>query len=166
MELYSTIIGKGQPLLQKFTVHSLDLRNHGRSPHSSEHNYEAMAEDIKEYVTKHKLSEIYLLGHSMGGKVAMLFTLNYPELVKKLLVADIAPKNYQKSYAGHIKILEVINTIDLENLKTRKEIKDKVDKILQNKKVTLLIMKNLYRTRQERVVKSLQSSLKEKTLTT
>ncbi len=167
MELYSTIRGKGQPLLilhglfgssdnwltiakalsQKFTVHSLDLRNHGRSPHSEEHNYAAMAEDVREYVAKHKLSEIYLLGHSMGGKVAMLFTLNYPKLVKKLLIADIAPKNYQKSYAGHIKILEVINTIDLENLKTRKEIENKVDTILQNKKVTLLVMKNLYRTK-------------------
>ncbi len=167
MELYSTILGKGQPLLilhglfgssdnwltiakslaENFTVHSLDLRNHGHSPHNEEHNYTAMAEDIREYIAKHKLSQIYLLGHSMGGKVAMLFTLTYPELVKKLLVADIAPKNYRKSYAGHIKILETINSINLEKLRTRKEIEDKIDKILQNKKVTLLIMKNLYRTK-------------------
>lgn len=164
MKLYGTLLGKGSPVLilhglygssdnwltiakelsKDFCVHSLDLRNHGRSPHSEEHNYPVMVEDIKEYLDKHALKKTLLLGHSMGGKVAMLFTLSYPERVDKLIVADIAPKNYKNNYDGHIRILETMRSIDLKNLTTRKEIEKKLATSL-SKKITQLILKNLYR---------------------
>lgn len=164
MKLYGTLLGKGSPVLilhglygssdnwlsiakelsKDFCVHSLDLRNHGRSPHSKEHNYPVMVEDIKEYLATNSIKKTVLLGHSMGGKVAMLFTLSYPEYVSKLIVADIAPKNYKDNYDGHVRILETMRTMDLKNLATRKEIEKKLAATL-SPKVTQLILKNLYR---------------------
>ncbi len=165
MELYSTILGKGTPILilhglygssdnwltiakalaTDFSVHSLDLRNHGRSPHSKVHNYTEMIEDIRAYLDKHQIQKTLLLGHSMGGKVAMLFTLTYPERVQKLIVADIAPKKYPNNYDGHVQILEVMKNIDLNTMKTRKQVEKALDAILKERKVTQLILKNLYR---------------------
>ncbi len=168
MELFSTIIGKGEPLLilhglygssdnwltiakelsNDFCVHSIDLRNHGRSPHSPTHNYTVMAEDIKEYLDMHDIDKTFLLGHSMGGKVAMLFTLNYPERVKKLIVADIAPKNYPQNYDGHIQILGVMNGVDLSQMQTRKEVENALNEKLRDNRVTQLVLKNLYRKKE------------------
>lgn len=165
MELYSSIIGEGSPVLilhglygssdnwitiakelsQYFCVHSIDLRNHGKSPHSNEHNYTAMAEDIKEYLDSHQLKKADIIGHSMGGKTAMLFALTYPERVNKLIVADIAPKKYKKNYDGHIQILEVMRKLDLDNLNTRKDIEIQLRELLKSRKVVQLIMKNLHR---------------------
>ncbi len=75
-----------------YEVHLLDQRNHGRSFHSDEFSYEVMAEDLKKYCEEHNLENIILLGHSMGGKVAMQFAVTYPEKVSKLIVADIGQK--------------------------------------------------------------------------
>lgn len=165
MELHSTILGEGSPLLilhglygssdnwltiakelsSDFCVHCIDLRNHGRSPHSEIHNYPAMVEDIYEYIENNKLEKTILLGHSMGGKVAMLLTLTYPKLIKKLIVADIAPKNYKDNYDGHVEILEVMQAVNFSQLHTRKEIEKELDKTIESKKVIQLIMKNLHR---------------------
>lgn len=167
MKLYSNSIGKGQPLIiahglygssdnwlsiarelqDDFEIHMLDMRNHGRSPHSNTHDYASMAQDIMEYVENYKLNNIVLLGHSMGGKASMLFTLQNPELVDYLLVADIAPKNYQDHTLGHKKILETLQTIDLKKVKTRTEVANILDPIFQNKRITQFVLKNL--TRQE-----------------
>src|SRR5438045_2017939 len=69
-------------------VFALDLRNHGRSPHSDDLNYEVMAADIAEFMQTHALPRAHLLGHSLGGKVAMTFALRHPDRVEKLIVAD------------------------------------------------------------------------------
>ncbi len=168
MKLSSTIIGEGKPLLilhglygssdnwvsiakvlaKDFCIHAIDLRNHGRSPHSPIHNYEVMAEDIKEYLDTHNIDKAFLLGHSMGGKVAMLFTLNYPERVKKLIVADIAPKNYPRNYDGHIQILGVMKSVDLSQMQTRKEVENALNAKLRDNRVTQLVLKNLYRKKE------------------
>ncbi|PVX52346.1 pimeloyl-ACP methyl ester carboxylesterase [Balneicella halophila] len=165
MKLHSTISGEGAPLLilhglygcsdnwltiakelsEDFCIHRLDLRNHGRSPHSDEHNYTVMAEDIKEYMNDHELKKAIILGHSMGGKVAMLFTLTYPDRVDKLIVADIAPKNYTINYDGHIKILDVMRSLDLDEVDRRKEIEEQLTSLLKSEKVVKLVMKNLHR---------------------
>src|SRR5690348_847822 len=71
---------------QTFQVCALDQRNHGLSPHSDIFNYQVMAEDLKEFINQQNFQCINLLGHSMGGKTAMQFAINYPELVKKLIV--------------------------------------------------------------------------------
>lgn len=165
MKLYANSVGKGQPLIiahglygssdnwlsiarelqDEFEVHMLDMRNHGRSPHSNIHNYDAMAQDIKEYVENHKLKDIVLLGHSMGGKASMLFTLQNPELVAYLLVADIAPKDYKDHTKGHRKILETLQTVNLKEVKTRTEVANRLEPIFQNKRIVQFVLKNLSR---------------------
>ena len=102
--LYSKIEGSGKPLLilhgflgmsdnwktmgvqfasEGFEVHILDLRNHGRSFQSEEFSYELMVQDIVQYCAAHHLEKINVIGHSMGGKTAMLLAARYPDLVEK-----------------------------------------------------------------------------------
>ncbi|MBL4790511.1 MAG: alpha/beta fold hydrolase [Kordiimonadaceae bacterium] len=77
-----------------FQTITIDQRNHGRSPHSDEMNYTVMAADIDAFMEQKGIAQALLFGHSMGGKVAMQLSLDYPERVKKLIVADIAPVTY------------------------------------------------------------------------
>ena len=127
--LYSKIEGSGQPLIilhgflgmsdnwktlatqfaTQYEVHTLDLRNHGRSLQSEEFNYEIMAQDVLDYCQVHNLTKINIIGHSMGGKVAMLLAARQPELVSKLIVADIGPKFYPQH---HQDILAGLNAVD------------------------------------------------------
>ena len=115
MILHSQIIGTGKPFVilhgflgmgdnwktlanqfaeDGYEVHLVDQRNHGRSFHDEAFSYELMAQDLLEYANHHELRDFILLGHSMGGKTAMEFSVAYPERVLKLLVADISPKPY------------------------------------------------------------------------
>src|SRR5581483_1324293 len=109
MELHFERYGQGHPLIilhglfgssenwrtlskafaQSFTVFALDQRNHGRSPHSEVFTYQAMTDDVREFMIQQGLTSAYVLGHSMGGKVAMQFALTYPDLIDKLIVVDI-----------------------------------------------------------------------------
>jgi len=84
----------GQALAETYRVHLLDMRNHGMSPHSDEFSYALMADDVLAYISKHRISQPTIVGHSMGGKVAMQVALNAPNKVKAIVVADIAPVNY------------------------------------------------------------------------
>jgi esterase len=112
LELNAREYGEGKPLVilhglfgssdnwqsfaQRFAafyrVFCVDLRNHGRSPWSEEHRYEDMMDDVYAFVEAQQLTDIILLGHSMGGKVAMHFAQNYPHLLNKLVVADMGVK--------------------------------------------------------------------------
>src|SRR5210317_567929 len=83
---------------EHFQVFSVDLRNHGESFHANEMNYSAMAEDVAHLLHRLELSDCYMLGHSMGGKVAMMLALQNPALVKRMIVADIAPVDYFHHY--------------------------------------------------------------------
>src|SRR5580658_6214055 len=75
-------------------VFALDLRNHGLSPHSEEMSFPIMAGDVAEFLDAHRLDRVHLLGHSLGGKVAMQFALTHPNQVGKLVITDIAPRAY------------------------------------------------------------------------
>jgi pimeloyl-ACP methyl ester carboxylesterase len=108
-----------------FEVHMLDLRNHGKSFHSNEFSYEVMVEDVLAYCMAHNLRNIDIIGHSMGGKVAMLFATTYPEKVNKLIVADIGPKYYKPH---HQDILAGLNAVDF----SLKPDRTTVDEILIN----------------------------------
>lgn len=126
---------------QGFQVHALDLRNHGKSFHSSDFSYEIMAEDIKQYCDFHNLKDVILLGHSMGGKVAMLFASTYPDLVSKLIVADIGPKYYPPH---HQTILEGLNAIDFSEKPSRSDAEEILSTYIKDFGTRQFLLKNLY----------------------
>ena len=78
-----------------FKVHLIDQRNHGKSFHSNEFNYKILAQDLKFYIDFHKIKSFSLIGHSMGGKTAMMFSNIYPQMLKKLIIVDILPIFYK-----------------------------------------------------------------------
>ncbi|TVZ58615.1 pimeloyl-ACP methyl ester carboxylesterase [Flavobacteriaceae bacterium MAR_2010_105] len=162
MQLYSNILGEGQPFVilhgflgmsdnwktlgtkfseHGFEVHLVDQRNHGRSFWDETFNYEVLVEDLKAYCDEHGLSNIILLGHSMGGKTAMLFAAKYPEFVSKLLVADIAPRFYP---IHHDAILNGLSALDFSKIESRGEADDILGRYVSDFGTRQFLLKNLY----------------------
>jgi pimeloyl-ACP methyl ester carboxylesterase len=160
--LYSKIEGEGNPFLilhgflgmsdnwktlglefskLGYQVHMLDLRNHGRSFQSSEFNYELMAQDVKDYCDKNSLRNIILLGHSMGGKVAMDVACEWSNLVDKLIVADIGVKHYPPH---HQTIIEGLLSIDFSLKPSRSEIDEKLSIYINDYGTRQFLLKSLY----------------------
>ena len=131
----------GKKFSEKFRVHLIDQRNHGKSPHYDEFNYSVMRDDLLEYVEYHKLKDVYIIGHSMGGKTAMFFACKYPEFVKKMIVADIGPQEYEPH---HIAILETLEKIDFSILNTRKLVEAELEKNIKDFGTRQFLLKNLY----------------------
>ena len=104
-----------QKLAKHYWVHTPDLRNHGKSAHVDSMTYEEMALDIAEYMDEHKLETANILGHSMGGKVAMQFALNWPERVIKLIIEDIAPMYYKPRHEAVIEGIKLLNSVELDS---------------------------------------------------
>lgn len=130
----------GKKWAEDYTVHLLDMRNHGRSPHSEEFSYELMADDVLEYLDQHSIEEAHLLGHSMGGKVAMLFSVLNPERCKSLIVADIGPKAYPPH---HMDVIEALEALPVNELKSRSEANAQFGPKL-DLGVRQFLLKNLY----------------------
>lgn len=162
MKLHSQIIGQGTPFIilhgflgmsdnwktlgnkfaaAGFEVHLLDQRNHGRSFHDDDFSYEVLAEDLNTYCCDHDLKEIILLGHSMGGKTAMLFATEYPKLVSQLLVADISPRFYP---IHHDAILEGLSALDFSQLSSRGAADKQLATYIQDAGTRMFLLKNLY----------------------
>ncbi|MDH3537807.1 MAG: alpha/beta fold hydrolase, partial [Gammaproteobacteria bacterium] len=97
-------------------VINVDLRNHGQSFHADEMNYPIMADDVAQLLQRLELADCNLLGHSMGGKVAMTLAVNYPALVSRLIVADIAPVSYFHHYDD---LIEPILALPLDAIESR-----------------------------------------------
>ena len=129
-------------LAEHFQVFLLDLRNHGQSPHSDIFTYDAMAEDLYEFLIEHQLTNPIIIGHSMGGKVAMTYAANY-ENIGKLIVVDIAPRFYPRH---HDQILEGLNAIPLAELKSRAHADEILASYISELGVRQFLLKNLYRT--------------------
>ena len=131
-------------LSENFTVFILDLRNHGRSPETDdEFDYQLLADDLAEFMQDHWIYEARIVGHSMGGKVAMQFALNHPDSVKKLVVIDIAPKLYP---SGHEEIFDALLSLDLNALEDRKDAEKYLMEKLDNDFGTVqFLLKNLSR---------------------
>ena len=133
MKLHYKILGEGEPIIiihglfgmldnwqtlakkwaEDYQVILVDLRNHGHSPWDDEHTYELMMEDLEELTDDLFLDEVNIIGHSMGGKLAMKFAQTYPELIHKLIVADIGPKKYP---VHHQKILTGLKSVPLNQM--------------------------------------------------
>jgi len=125
-----------------FMVFTLDLRNHGRSPHSEEFDYTLMAEDLKEFIDLRSAGGVNLIGHSMGGKTAMQFALTYPESLERLIVVDIAPKAYPPH---HNQIIDALYSLDLKSLHSRGEVDAALAEKIPDSAVRQFLMKNLKR---------------------
>jgi pimeloyl-ACP methyl ester carboxylesterase len=124
-----------------FEVHLVDQRNHGHSFHHHDFNYEVLVEDLKHYCDAHRLKNIILLGHSMGGKTAMFFAAKYPKWVEKLLVADIAPRFYP---VHHDAILEGLSSLDFSVIKSRGEADQQLSRFVSDFGTRQFLLKNLY----------------------
>lgn len=122
-------------------VYTADQRNHGQSPHSDIMNYSVMADDIWELMNHENLTEAILIGHSMGGKTAMMFANIYPEKTAKLIVVDIAPKAYKPGHQVYFDAMKQINF----KASGRKEIEEQLAQKITDKGEMLFLLKNLYR---------------------
>ena len=129
-------------LAENHTVFTVDLRNHGRSPHNEQHDYASISQDLKAFLEKNWLFRAALIGHSMGGKSVMQFAFDFPEMVEKLVVIDIAPRAY---VGGHDDIFEALFSIDLATLSSRSEAEAILSVQIQELGVRQFLMKNLTR---------------------
>ncbi|MBD0824569.1 alpha/beta fold hydrolase [Aestuariibaculum marinum] len=162
MVLHSNIVGEGNPFVilhgflgmgdnwktlgmqfseQGFQVHMVDQRNHGHSFHHDDFSYEVLVEDLKRYCDVHNLKQIVLLGHSMGGKTAMLFATKYPEMVSKLIVADISPRFYP---VHHDTILNGLSALNFDEIKSRGQADKVLAEYVSDLGTRQFLLKNLY----------------------
>lgn len=160
--LHSNILGTGRPLLvlhgflgmsdnwktlggqyaeNGLQVHLIDQRNHGKSFHSNEFDYEILALDLKNYMDFHQLKAAIIMGHSMGGKTAMQFASTYPEKVDMALIADIAPKYYPPH---HQDIINALMTLDFSEINSRNKADLQLSKHLSEVGIRQFLLKNLY----------------------
>lgn len=132
-------------LADNFTVYSVDLRNHGKSPHAEHMDYPTMADDVLHLMDDQSLSSTHLLGHSMGGKTAMQVALNHPQRVGKLIVADIAPVTYQHA---HTFVLRGLTAVAEASVHSREQADDILAQHVADAGVRGFLLKSLTRTPQ------------------
>lgn len=162
MELNHKIFGEGEPIVilhglfgmldnwksiattlsKEFMVILIDLPNHGKSPAMTPHDYPTMAEAVADFLNDHWIYNSYMIGHSMGGKVAMQLALDHPQLIKKLVVVDIAPRNYK---GGHEEIISAISELDIASFNNRKEAETELLKRITDLSIVQFLLKNLTR---------------------
>lgn len=132
-------------LADNHTVFIIDQRNHGRSPHDDTFDYPTMAADLKEFMEQNWIYKAHLIGHSMGGKTVMQFALDYPDMVNKLVVVDIAPVDYPER---HNHIFDALLNLHPEKIDNRKEIDAILEKQIPEYGERQFLMKNLTRNQE------------------
>lgn len=120
-----------------------DQRNHGHSPHHPVFNYYALVDDLGEFLEQHHIKDPVLLGHSMGGKVAMKFTLENPGMVNKIIVVDTSLRTYVR-FNYHLRLIDAMTSIDFEKVKTRQEVEMLLRQKISEPRIILFLMKNLF----------------------
>ena len=130
--------------MEGFEVFVLDQRNHGQSPHSDNFNYLALTDDLFDFIDEHEIEDPIIIGHSMGGKVAMRFALENPHLVKKLVVVDITLKAYGPR-DNHKSILRAMKSVKLDHITNRKEVEQVLSEYIPETRIRQFILKNLHR---------------------
>ncbi len=126
----------------EFSVYMIDLRNHGRSPHSEEFTVKAMMDDLLEFIKTQQLDSAVILGHSLGGWIAMNFAIHHPEKVNKLIVEDFAPKEYHNDLIG---FLEWLLNWDISNINSFREADQQLAEIFEDPEIRGFLLKNLRR---------------------
>jgi len=143
----------GKKLASEYKVFMIDQRNHGRSPNSSEHTYELMKNDLADFFDQQGIEKAILMGHSMGGKTAMCFAADYPECIEKLIVVDIAPKDYfllndESQYYLHNNILRAMLEIDFTRMESRKQVENFLNERIDSHSVVQFLLKSVSRNKE------------------
>lgn len=162
MKLFFEKNGKGKPLLvlhgvlgssqnwrsvlvdfeKNFEIYRIDLRNHGQSPHDDGMNYELMSEDIIKLIKSENLEKVILLGHSLGGKLAMHLANFHPELIEKMIIVDISPFESDSEFRQHVD--HMIN-LDLSLYESRREVDQALEHDVPLKEIRQFLLTNLMR---------------------
>jgi pimeloyl-ACP methyl ester carboxylesterase len=132
----------GKQLANYFNVFALDLRNHGNSPHCESMSYGEMSSDLYEFMQDHGIQNATVLGHSMGGKVAMRFAMENTGWIDSLIVLDIAPKKYEHHY---YELLQEMQHIHLDSFTDRKSLESTFEKIVPDWAFRQFLMTNIKR---------------------
>jgi len=164
MELFFRHYGKGKPLIilhgvfgvsdnwvtfarkmaDRYEVYIPDQRNHGQSPHDSSFNYFALCADLYDFIEEHEIEDPIILGHSMGGKVAMHFALENPGMLKALVVADISMRTYNRRYR-HLDMIDAMMNVNFNNAESREDVEIQLKLQIPDERTRLFALKNLYR---------------------
>jgi esterase len=170
MELFRHTLGEGEPLV---ILHGLlgisdnwvtvgrslahhhrviipDLRNHGRSPHAATFNYAVMACDLEELFDSEGITSAVVLGHSMGGRLAMHLATLAPEKVERLIVADIAPGTTPVRQ-HHLHLLRAMKSVNFDTVKSRQEVEELLAPLIPSAPLRQFVMKNLVRVGEARL---------------
>ncbi len=130
--------------MEGFEVFVVDQRNHGQSPQSDNFNYLALTDDLFDFIDDNEIEEPIIIGHSMGGKVAMRFALENPHLVGKLVVVDITLKAYGPR-DNHRQIIEAMKSVDFSSITSRADVEQQLSRLIPDIRIRQFIMKNLHR---------------------
>jgi len=138
-------------LADRFEVFVVDQRNHGQSPHSPQHDYPSMREDLRELMDDQGIKKAVLIGHSMGGKTVMSFAEAWPERVQALVSVDIAPKSYRnlalasRTAANHSNMIEAMMEVDLSKIESREDADLALAASIGSERIRGFLLKNLRR---------------------
>jgi esterase len=135
-------------LAQQYAVYGVDLRNHGDSPHSDQLDYQVMATDVRELIVRLELKSCCIVGHSMGGKVAMQLALGFPDLVEKLVIVDIAPVSYPENADRHRSVLVGMDAVKLNEIKSRAEAEVTLRDYIPQEATRKFLLTNLVRNKE------------------
>ena len=148
----------GKRLAEKHTVYMVDQRNHGRSPFANSHTFNDLRNDLNDFFQQHQIEKAILLGHSMGGKAAMWFAADFPEKVEKLVIADIAPKDYlllkeDSQFYLHQNILLAMQEIDFTKIKSRNDVDDFMAEKIDDERIRQFLLKNVAKDKKKKQYK-------------
>lgn len=141
----------GRELSSDFEVFLIDQRNHGRSPHTIDHNYQLLKEDLHEFMDQQSIDKAIIIGHSMGGKTAMFFATSYPDRISHLIIADISPRSYKSSNSNqllsHTKIIRAMYNLDFYGITSREDIDEILAKSIPENRIRQFLLKNIKRSK-------------------
>jgi esterase len=164
MELFYREYGEGQPIIilhgllgisdnwvgiarklakDGFSVLIPDQRNHGQSPHHPVFNFYALTDDISEFIEKKELAKPIILGHSMGGKVAMRYSLENPGSVRRIIIVDTSLRTYVR-FNYHLKLIDAMLSVDFSRVSSRKEVELILAEKIRDERLVHFLLKNLY----------------------
>jgi esterase len=133
----------GKRLSKDFDVYIPDLRNHGQSPHSKVFNFHALVQDLVEFTEENNLHDITLMGHSLGGITSMQFALQYPSLVKKMIVVDISLR-HNLNYDDHQRLINAMLSVDFSAIHKRSDVEKQLMKTVKSQRLCQFLLKNVY----------------------